>query len=449
MPTSDPIMQPISAPIPVPGTQQAPTTPSSNGTNSSNSSDIQDGAVAGITTTTSSSSTNNTGSHGRTSSSSARVATHHSQGNANNASLSRFPSIGNTKKLTLENQTLRAKIAELERYLTGLKEELILANRQIHARNLELKLAQERKSEELHDMAQQLQRTEFDLVARAAEVETLQNQLQHQAKEQMSKIKHIDMLETEIQDYRRMSVTSGTGAPSVASVAVPVASVSSIIRAALIAVEGSESTERDVEPLELDEVREGGEDIKNPAEEGVDTKILTSAALEVLRGENARKDEQIQELVAKLDQLTASLSNPEQGKTHAAENTSTEQGDSSKIAASSSSSGSVSGSDSNQSFNSAASRQTSLTNISQIQNTSSGAINSVGYDVSVEHPKLLARYQALRAQHAQASEYVDTLESENRDLKIQLLDVGSLDLMSGPPPVMVPGEALSAQVEAH
>ncbi|KAF8923446.1 hypothetical protein BGZ52_009720, partial [Haplosporangium bisporale] len=160
MPTSDPIMQPISAPIPVPGTQQAPTTPPSNGTNSGNSSDIQDGAIAGITTTTSSSSTNNNGSHGRTSSSSARVATHHNHTNSNNnASLSRFPSIGNTKKLTLENQTLRAKIAELERYLTGLKEELILANRQIHARNLEIKLAQERKDEELHDMAQQLQRT--------------------------------------------------------------------------------------------------------------------------------------------------------------------------------------------------------------------------------------------------------------------------------------------------
>ncbi|KAG0034575.1 hypothetical protein BGZ81_004119 [Podila clonocystis] len=442
-------MQPISAPIPVPGTQQAPTTPSSNGTNSGNSSDIQDGVVVGITTTTSSTSTNNNVSHGRTSSSSARVATHHSQGNANNANLSRFPSIGNTKKLTLENQTLRAKIAELERYLTGLKEELILANRQIHARNLEIKLAQERKSEELHDLAQQLQRAEFDLVARTAEVEMLQNQLQHQAKEQMSKIKHIDMLETEIQDYKRMSVTSGTGAPSVASVAVPVASVSSIIRAALIAVEGSESTERDVEPLELDEEREGGEETKShAAEEGADvTKIQTSKALDALRGENARKDEQIQELVAKLDQLTAGLSNLERNKTLAAENTSTELRHSKNAA--SSTSGSVSGSDSAQSFNSAASRQTSLTNISQIHNASSGAINSVGYDVSVEHPKLLARYQALRAQHAQASEYVDTLESENRDLKIQLLDVSSLDLISGPPPVMVPGEALSAQVEAH
>ncbi|KAF9307287.1 hypothetical protein BGZ74_007097 [Mortierella antarctica] len=443
-------MQPISAPIPVPGTQQAPTTPSSNGTNSGNSSDIQDGAVAGITTTTSSSSTNNNGSHGRTSSSSTRVATHHSQSNANNASLSRFPSIGNTKKLTLENQTLRAKIAELERYLTGLKEELILANRQIHTRNLEIKLAQERKSEELHDLAQQLQRAEFDLVARAAEVETLQNQLQHQAKEQMSKIKHIDMLETEIQDYKRMSVTSGTGAPPslAANVAVPVASVSSIIRAALIAVEGSESTEMDVEPLELDEDREDGEEVRSPAEGVAVTEIQTSAALEELRGENARKDEQIQELAAKLGHLTASLSNLEQEKTLAAENTFTKQGNS-KAATASSSSGSVSGSDSTQSFNSAPSRQTSFSNISKTQNTSSGAINSVGYDVSVEHPKLLARYQALRVQHAQASEYVDTLESENRDLKIQLLDVSSIDLMSGPPPVMVPGEALSAQVEAH
>lgn len=447
MPTSDPIMQPISAPIPVPGTQQAPTTPPSNGTNSGNSSDIQDGVVTGITTTTSSSSTNNNGSHGRTSSSSARVATHHNHHNhangANNASLSRFPSIGNTKKLTLENQTLRAKIAELERYLTGLKEELILANRQIHARNLEIKLLQERKDEELHELAQQLQRAEFDLVARAAEVETMQNQLQYQAKEQMSKIKHIDMLETEIQDYKRMSVTSGMGAPSsVASAPLAVASVSSIIRAALNSVEGGES-EKDVEPLELEEDREGGEEIK--ITEGEATFIQTRAALEALRDENVRKDEQIQELAAKLDQLTANLSNLEQEKMSNVEGASAEQG-ANKITATTASS-SISGSDSNQSFNSAASRQTSLTNISQ--NTSTGAINSVGYDVSVEHPKLLVRYQALRVQHAQASEYVDTLESENRDLKIQLLDVSSLDLMSGPSPVMAPGEALNAQVEAH
>lgn len=447
MPTSDPIMQPISAPIPVPGTQQAPTTPFSNGTNSGNSSDIQDGVITGITTTTSSSSTNNNGSHGRTSSSSARVATHHNHHNhangANNASLSRFPSIGNTKKLTLENQTLRAKIAELERYLTGLKEELILANRQIHARNLEIKLLQERKDEELHELAQQLQRTEFDLVARAAEVETMQNQLQYQAKEQMSKIKHIDMLETEIQDYKRMSVTSGMGAPSsVASAPLAVASVSSIIRAALNSVEGGES-EKDVEPLELEENREGGEEIK--ITEGEATFIQTRAALEALRDENVRKDEQIQELAAKLDQLTANLSNLEQEKMSNVEGASAEQG-ANKITATTASS-SISGSDSNQSFNSAASRQTSITNISQ--NTSTGAINSVGYDVSVEHPKLLVRYQALRVQHAQASEYVDTLESENRDLKIQLLDVSSLDLKSGPSPVMAPGEALSAQVEAH
>ncbi|KAF9391431.1 hypothetical protein CPC16_004335 [Podila verticillata] len=437
-------MQPISAPIPVPGTQQAPTTPPSNGTNSGNSSDIQDGAIAGITTTTSSSSTNNNGSHGRTSSSSARVATHHNHTNSNNnASLSRFPSIGNTKKLTLENQTLRAKIAELERYLTGLKEELILANRQIHARNLEIKLAQERKDEELHDMAQQLQRTEFDLMARAAEVEMLHNKLQHQAKEQMSKIKHIDMLETEIQDYKRMSVTSGTGAPSlVASAPAPVASVGSIILAALYSVEAGES-EKDVEPFELEEDRESGEEIE-ATEVREATVIQTRAVLETLKDENVRKDEQIQELTAKLDQLTASLSSLEQEKKIVVEGAS-EQG-ANKFTATAAS-GSVSGSESNQSFNSAASHQTSLTNLSQ--NTSTGAINSVGYDVSVEHPKLLARYQALRAQHAQASEYVDSLESENRDLKIQLLDVSSLDLISGPPPVMVPGEALSSQVKAH
>ncbi|KAF8945496.1 hypothetical protein BGZ52_009644 [Haplosporangium bisporale] len=271
----------------------------------------------------------------------------------------------------------------------------------------------------------------------------LHNKLQHQAKEQMSKIKHIDMLETEIQDYKRMSVTSGTGAPSlVASAPAPVASVGSIILAALYSVEAGES-EKDVEPFELEEDRESGEEIE-ATEVREATVIQTRAVLETLKDENVRKDEQIQELTAKLDQLTASLSSLEQEKKIVVEGAS-EQG-ANKFTATAAS-GSVSGSESNQSFNSAASHQTSLTNLSQ--NTSTGAINSVGYDVSVEHPKLLARYQALRAQHAQASEYVDSLESENRDLKIQLLDVSSLDLISGPPPVMVPGEALSSQVKAH
>lgn len=60
-----------------------------------------------------------------------------------------------------------------------------------------------------------------------------------------------------------------------------------------------------------------------------------------------------------------------------------------------------------------------------VANTSTATVNSVGYNFTVEHPKLLAKFQALRMQHAQASEYVDSLESENRDLKVQLLDVSA------------------------
>jgi cell shape-determining protein MreC len=83
----------------------------------------------------------------------------------------------------------------------------------------------------------------------------------------------------------------------------------------------------------------------------------------------------------------------------------------------------VSGSESNTSLST-----TSSTVLSEGQHPPqqpSSFVNSVGYDLSMEHNKLLAKFQALRMQHAQASEYLDSLELENQDLKDQLLDVAT------------------------
>ncbi|KAF9119167.1 hypothetical protein BGW39_000519 [Mortierella sp. 14UC] len=162
----------ISTPIPVPGTQQELTTPSLGSTTTSttvihisgaggnNSSELHKnnskGGAARITTIGTSTGVgltgvnNNTTLH-RSSSGSNESSSNHNRDSSkdkdnNNPGLGRFPSIGNTKKLHLENSTLRSKITELERYLQGLKEELILAHRQIHAKNLEAKISQERKA---------------------------------------------------------------------------------------------------------------------------------------------------------------------------------------------------------------------------------------------------------------------------------------------------------------
>lgn len=159
-------MQPISAPILVPGTQQEPTVPIiplDNHTNVRDTSSSPSGGGHG--TTTSGPARNSVGSG------SAYHHHHHQQhhkGNRNpdqyhhynthnpNDGLCRFPSIGSIKKLTVENTTLKAKVVELERYLTGLKEELILAHRQIHAQRQELKTAEERKAEELSKLNQHI-----------------------------------------------------------------------------------------------------------------------------------------------------------------------------------------------------------------------------------------------------------------------------------------------------
>ncbi|KAG0096379.1 hypothetical protein BGZ93_004649 [Podila epicladia] len=287
MPAIDPALLPISAPILVPGTQRQPTTPSLGSSNTSTSTTI--------------------------------IVT-----NEQGGSLRRFPTIGNTKKLSLENLTLRSKIAELERYLTGLKEELILAHRQIHSKNLEAKISQERKAVEIHELGQHIQRCEFDLLAKTAECEALQNKL--------------------------------------------------IVRSSTV--------------LEADSM------------------------IKQLKEDNARKEDQIKELTERLEKLEKLGLERAQGQ---------EGGDKAQEVNEEKHQNTISGSSSNASFNTAST--TAQQSQQQQRISTSSSVNSVGYDVSVEHPKLLAKFQALRMSHAQASEYVDSLENENRELKVQLLEV--------------------------
>ncbi|KAF9972456.1 hypothetical protein BGZ65_009816 [Modicella reniformis] len=128
-----------------------------------------------------------------------------------NSGLRRLPTLGNIKRLTNETQQQRAKIQELERYLWGLKEALILAREQVHAKDLEAKQAEERKRVEIHELGQYIQRCDATLSAKTIECDSLKNQLHHQSKEQVSKLKHIRMLESEIRDFRRMSsMSTGT-----------------------------------------------------------------------------------------------------------------------------------------------------------------------------------------------------------------------------------------------
>ncbi|KAG0361013.1 hypothetical protein BG005_009354 [Podila minutissima] len=316
--------------------------------------------------------------------------------------LLRFPSIGNTKKLSLENLTLRSKVAELERYLTGLKEELILAHRQVHSKNLEAKISQERKAVEIHELGQHIQRCEFDLLAKTAECEALQNRLANQTKEQVTKLKHIHMLENDIMDYKRMSVMSGGAASTISTATGSNRIMSRYSRnsADLTTTTGTNNN------ININSVRSS-------------TVVEADSMIKQLKEDNARKEDQIKELTERLERLEKLGLERAQGHE---EEDKTQEVDEEKHQ------DMISGSDSYASFNTAST--TGQQPHQQQQMSTFSSVNSVGYDVSVEHPKLLAKYQALRMSHAQASEYVDNLESENRELKVQLLEVTPAPLSS-------------------
>ncbi|KAG0070522.1 hypothetical protein BGZ89_000453 [Linnemannia elongata] len=392
----------ISAPIPVPGTQLVPTTPSFGSTtsttiiqiNSNKSSDLHkinsNGGARITTTTIGTSSPLGLGSNNHLSSSNSSHGSRDGSGSKdgwkdsnNPGGLRRFSSLGNTRKLHVENSTLRAKITELERYLQGLKEELILAHRQIHAKNLEAKVAQDRKAVEIHELGQHIQRCEFEMLAKTAECEALQNKLQYQTKEQVSKLKHINMLETELMDYRRMSIMSGHSPASATGTGPGMIGPGGV----MVARGGSVLSRDSINSSDLSESVRSSTILQDNTVAVEEATAALQAQVKQLKDEQWKKDEQIQEMSEKIQFLT------DRSTSNASFNTATTGGV-----------GAISG---------RASHSSSSVSI----------VNSVGYDLTVEHPKLLSSYQALRAQHAQASEYLDQLESENQDLKVQLLDV--------------------------
>ncbi|KAF9566884.1 hypothetical protein EC968_003547 [Mortierella alpina] len=374
---------------------------------------------------------------------------HNSHHNNPNSGLRRFPSIGNTKKLSVENSTLRAKIMELERYLTGLKEELILAHRQVHAQKLEMRNAEERKAVEMHELGQHIQRCEFELGAKVVECEGLQAKLDEALEGQQAKARKVEVLEAEVKEAKRMMMIHQT---------------SSAAATAAAATASKESSTGATGHLQREKEGDEEED---------------SDRVKALQDENTRKDVQIQELLVKVDHLgtemlklereKARLERPttpipgnfeEEDDSTAADARGSTGGDASCDLSSSSSSSTmlnrlvpitaeaiiaattpcatttttsqhgvmlvVSGSGSSTSLNTMSmSSSTVLKDGQQYQCHPTSFVNSVGYDLSVEHSKLLAKFQALRMQHAQASEYLESLETENQDLKVQLLDVAT------------------------
>ncbi|KAF9145351.1 hypothetical protein BGX30_009361 [Mortierella sp. GBA39] len=345
--------------------------------------------------------------------------------NNNPGGLRRFSTIGNTKKLHLENLTLRSKISELERYLQGLKEELILTHRQIQAKNLEAKTSQERKAVEIHELGQHIQRCEFDLLAKTAECEALQNKLQYQTKEQVSKLKQINMLETEIMDYRRMSVMSGHG-PASATGTGP----GTIGLGMMVARGGSVLFRDSRNSSDLTESVRSSTVLQDSAAVVEEATAALQALIKQLKDEHWKKDEQIQEMSEKIQFLTDSVSQLEKvisAATDVAKEKKKKENAKKTMTPTTSTTDKnniVSVSTSNASFNTAITGGVGAISSSASHSSSSiSIVNSVGYNLTVEHPKLLSRYHALRAQHAQASEYLDQLETENQDLKVQLLDV--------------------------
>ncbi|KAF9928985.1 hypothetical protein FBU30_001990 [Linnemannia zychae] len=305
----------ISAPIPVPGTQQSPTTPSLRSTTSTaiiqiagaSSSGLGDlhktnsnGNSNGGTRVTTISTTNNTGliGVGEHLHNSNNINGSHARYNKDHPGLGRFPSLGYTKKLHLENITQRSKIIELERYLQGLKEELILAHRQIHAKNLEAKISQERKAVEIHELGQHIQRCEFDLLAKTAECEALQNKLQYQTKDSVSKLKHITMLESEIMDYRRISIMSGHG-PS------PAGSGGVIARGGSVLFRNSRSSSDLSESVRSSVMQDNEDSVATFT--GAMAMAALQAQVKQLKDDHWKKDEQILELSERIQVLTNSV----------------------------------------------------------------------------------------------------------------------------------------------
>ncbi|KAF9935023.1 hypothetical protein FBU30_008516 [Linnemannia zychae] len=431
-------MQPISGPIPVPGTQREPTTPpvsdvgvlpSTSGSSTPNTAASPRSSLSGKSNTTS---VKNNNIHQRDSSAGSSPVpvasynqnhqqyhhgSYHERHNNNvNSGLRRFPSIGNTTKLHQENSTLRAKIVELERYLTGLKEELILAHRQIHAQRAELKDTNEAKSEEMSELKEKVLKYERELEERTVECGGLRGQLQEKS--------HVE---------NDGGAESTTKKQENSPVPAPVSATLTTVNPGLAKSSNTSSSKN--RSADLDRIKD-------------------------LEEENKRKDAQIKQLLEKVDRLGTEVLNLERDKARLEQPLRPEPISTTRIPtttatplttnttlnnlvpitaeaiiaattpSSASSSHNLAGSASSSSFKSSSTSPSTVESDSNSPSTPpsvtvqvNSTANNVGYDLTIEHPKLLAKFQALRMQHAQASEYVDSLESENRDLKVQLLDV--------------------------
>lgn len=202
------------------------------------------------------------------------------------------------------------------------------------------------------------------------------------------------MLEKEIMEYKRMSVMSG-GAASTASTATGSNRIMS--RHSRNSTNLTTTT--------------GTNNNHNNASVRSSTVLDADSMIKQLKEDNTRKEDQIKELTERLEKfekLELERAQEQEGDDKAKD-------DEEKHRCM------MSVSNSNTSFNTASA--TGQHQHQQQQPLTSSSVNSVGYDVSVEHSKLLTKYQALRMSHAQASEYLDKLESENRELKVQLLEV--------------------------
>ncbi|KAF9175666.1 hypothetical protein BGX20_002269 [Mortierella sp. AD010] len=362
MPSTDSTMQSISAPIIVPGTQQEPTVPF-----------ISSPVTGNIPTVT---------NNHRASLPITRVSMHNGGsaspsgpglGNNTNSGLGRFPSIGNTKKLSVENMTLKAKVTELERYVAGMKGELMLFTRKSHTLQSEIKEAEDLHATETRKLEEHINRCEFELGSKVIECEALNDQL----------------------------------------------------------IEKERAHQQLLQLLQEQEQKRAQQEQQNKQR---DEKI------KALMEENTRKDALINELLKKVGQLGTELLNIEREKAHLERDPSPTPADTTMAEATPSASThnltiqtqaeELSDSQSDSSFNASTSTSPTTTqseneecDLTHGDSTATTLMNSVGYDVSLEHPKLLAKFQALRIQHAQTSEYLELLENENKELKVQLLDV--------------------------
>ncbi|KAF9583895.1 hypothetical protein BGW38_008183 [Lunasporangiospora selenospora] len=560
---------------------------------------------------------------------------HHHPHQNPNSGLRRFPSIGNTKKLTVENQTLRAKIAELERYLTGLKEELILAHRQIHAQRNELKSSQDCRAVEISELTQQFQRCEVELVTKAAECVNLQERLllqqqqqqeqqqqfqlqfqlqlqqhlqqqhqqQHQAQQLSQSPVHQQPRSIEIETVMHGNLDSEADKCFPAEAVVTIAAslqeggVESKIHTPVIITTSSPATmSSDSCSMSSSTSASASASPSTSAIASASTSATASASnsahyaadvstpekeqqmllrekeidIQQLKEENSKKDAHISELLDKVGNLGSQVLNlqcekvrlegpstprssfrfsvvgvePSQEEGAAAGTGTTVTATGATVLISSSMAVPTAATPSpmaagegsmSQRSNEAGPLQepgtaeptgvaqallmrtvgpsgtvvtqgrgeegetgstvvvsdsplmtlsssqaipaqvipnnvnstTTVISTTTIHTSaevtpggsfgcgiltaqpSASLVNSVGYDIMVEHRKLLAKYQALRIQHAQTSEYVDALENENRELRIQLLDVITADRVVGIPSPPPPRSNDSSAVSTH